>query len=120
MTPQDIEKIIDHLTLGEFSSPWLLYALLAFLSTMFAAFMGAYLNAKANNLATREDFERVLSQLKAQTKVTEEIKSEVLFDSWTLQERNKTLRVKIEELVREFNFEVRHSPMPPDGTLRIP
>ncbi|WP_429042900.1 DUF86 domain-containing protein [Aeromonas veronii] len=21
---------------------------------------------------------------------------------------------------REFNFEVRHSPMPPDGTLRIP
>ncbi|MFQ2079142.1 hypothetical protein ACK33T_20040 [Aeromonas veronii] len=24
------------------------------------------------------------------------------------------------ELVREFNFEVRHSPMPPDGTLRIP
>jgi len=23
-------------------------------------------------------------------------------------------------LFREFNFEVRHSPMPPDGTLRIP
>ncbi|MFC0443776.1 hypothetical protein, partial [Aeromonas media] len=22
-------------------------------------------------------------------------------------------------LCREFNFEVRHSPMPPDGTLRI-
>ena len=24
------------------------------------------------------------------------------------------------EAKREFNFEVRHSPMPPDGTLRIP
>ncbi len=24
------------------------------------------------------------------------------------------------EIEREFNFEVRHSPMPPDGTLRIP
>ncbi len=24
------------------------------------------------------------------------------------------------QFVREFNFEVRHSPMPPDGTLRIP
>ena len=24
------------------------------------------------------------------------------------------------EVEREFNFEVRHSPMPPDGTLRIP
>ncbi len=24
------------------------------------------------------------------------------------------------QLHREFNFEVRHSPMPPDGTLRIP
>ncbi|HDO1329219.1 TPA: hypothetical protein P2Q98_000617 [Aeromonas veronii] len=106
MTPQEIKKIIEHLTLGDFSSPWLLYVLLAFLSTMFAAFMGAYLNAKANNLATREDFERVLSQLKAQIKVTEEIKSEVLFNSWTLQERNKTLRVKIEELVN-CTFELR-------------
>ena len=25
-----------------------------------------------------------------------------------------------EKFDREFNFEVRHSPMPPDGTLRIP
>ncbi|WP_223930787.1 hypothetical protein, partial [Aeromonas caviae] len=24
------------------------------------------------------------------------------------------------QVLREFNFEVRHSPMPPDGTLRIP
>ncbi|BBQ52914.1 hypothetical protein WP2S18C03_19950 [Aeromonas veronii] len=26
----------------------------------------------------------------------------------------------IDTVNREFNFEVRHSPMPPDGTLRIP
>ncbi|WP_421288970.1 hypothetical protein [Aeromonas veronii] len=26
----------------------------------------------------------------------------------------------IRDVTREFNFEVRHSPMPPDGTLRIP
>ena len=26
----------------------------------------------------------------------------------------------LDSLLREFNFEVRHSPMPPDGTLRIP
>ncbi|MFM4902683.1 hypothetical protein [Aeromonas hydrophila] len=25
-----------------------------------------------------------------------------------------------QRILREFNFEVRHSPMPPDGTLRIP
>ena len=25
-----------------------------------------------------------------------------------------------DDKAREFNFEVRHSPMPPDGTLRIP
>ena len=29
------------------------------------------------------------------------------------------VQIKV-ELSREFNFEVRHSPMPPDGTLRIP
>lgn len=28
--------------------------------------------------------------------------------------------VRVEKFLREFNFEVRHSPMPPDGTLRIP
>ncbi|MFQ2635522.1 tyrosine-type recombinase/integrase [Aeromonas caviae] len=27
---------------------------------------------------------------------------------------------RLQAVVREFNFEVRHSPMPPDGTLRIP
>ncbi|MGE6118718.1 response regulator transcription factor [Aeromonas salmonicida] len=28
--------------------------------------------------------------------------------------------IKKIKALREFNFEVRHSPMPPDGTLRIP
>ncbi|WP_429183167.1 hypothetical protein [Aeromonas rivipollensis] len=36
------------------------------------------------------------------------IKLSILFDE---QDQN---------VLREFNFEVRHSPMPPDGTLRIP
>ncbi|MFM5093534.1 hypothetical protein ACEUCJ_07490 [Aeromonas rivipollensis] len=31
-----------------------------------------------------------------------------------------SLAAATDTLVREFNFEVRHSPMPPDGTLRIP
>ncbi|ANT68859.1 hypothetical protein TK34_16130 [Aeromonas hydrophila] len=30
------------------------------------------------------------------------------------------LPIKQQGVDREFNFEVRHSPMPPDGTLRIP
>ena len=29
-------------------------------------------------------------------------------------------KAALEGVEREFNFEVRHSPMPPDGTLRIP
>lgn len=32
----------------------------------------------------------------------------------------RLLKERRKELIREFNFEVRHSPMPPDGTLRIP
>ncbi len=34
--------------------------------------------------------------------------------------RQTTAKVVFAKVKREFNFEVRHSPMPPDGTLRIP
>ncbi len=38
---------------------------------------------------------------------------------WVL-EREKEKKGHYHMVFREFNFEVRHSPMPPDGTLRIP
>ncbi len=42
----------------------------------------------------------------------------------TEQEQMAYIRSKLSDkwwrMNREFNFEVRHSPMPPDGTLRIP
>ncbi|WP_324826162.1 toll/interleukin-1 receptor domain-containing protein [Aeromonas sp. ASNIH3] len=53
----------------------------------------------------------------------------VWYDEMTLR-IGDSLRQKIDKglansrvglvVLREFNFEVRHSPMPPDGTLRIP
>ena len=44
----------------------------------------------------------------------------VLSQNCDIAAYNDGLESAIELLVREFNFEVRHSPMPPDGTLRIP
>ena len=44
------------------------------------AFVGAYLKKRGENLATKEDFEDLLQQIKAQTKATEEIKAEVQRD----------------------------------------
>ncbi|WP_421241461.1 hypothetical protein [Aeromonas enteropelogenes] len=40
------------------------------------------------------------------------------FEYWQSFQTKKNF--EREYIVREFNFEVRHSPMPPDGTLRIP
>ncbi|MGE6106127.1 hypothetical protein ACLHZT_21390 [Aeromonas veronii] len=47
--------------------------------------------------------------------LSDEALSQLNLDNLPNMESSLNLNVN-----REFNFEVRHSPMPPDGTLRIP
>ncbi|WP_457599059.1 hypothetical protein [Hydrogenimonas sp.] len=44
------------------------------------AFLGSYFRRKGENIATKEDFDQLLNQLKNQTKATEEIKAEIQVD----------------------------------------
>ncbi|AZG14972.1 hypothetical protein [Cupriavidus pauculus] len=80
---------------------WLYWCL--FLAASFlASFAGAYIKRRAENLATRDDFDDLKRQLQENTRVTEEIKTEIGHAEWRAREANALKRVKIEELLRDI------------------
>jgi hypothetical protein len=66
------QAVRDGLALGS----WI-FILLGLIAAGAGAFLGSYLKTKGEHLATKEDFNELLQQLKAQTKATEEIKGEI-------------------------------------------
>lgn len=74
---------------------WLLFLAASFL----AAFAGAYIKRRAENLATRDDFNELKRQLEATTRITEDIKAEIGHREWKAREVNALKRVKLEEFL---------------------
>ena len=72
-------------------------ALIPFISAAAGAYLGGYLKKKAENLATHEDIEKLVDQVRAVTMATKEIEAKVSSDVWNQQKRW--------ELKRETLFE---------------
>jgi ribosome-binding ATPase YchF (GTP1/OBG family) len=89
---------------GVASTAWPLF-IVAVLSAGLGAFFGSYLRRKGEDAATRENFEEVLKQLRAQTKATEEIKQE--FQS--MQEQQAFLRDLYASAIREYSSKQAHA-----------
>lgn len=83
---------------------WIVLALVCFLATLF----GSYLRKRGENLATRDDFEELKTQLKDTTRLTEEIKREIGHAEWKAREVNSIFRTKLEELFRQISV-IDHS-----------
>jgi hypothetical protein len=49
------------------------------------AFLGAYLKKKGENLATREDLDKLVEQVRVVTQTTKEIEAKISSDVWTQQ-----------------------------------
>lgn len=64
---------------GIFATSWAIMVL-GLISAGLGAFVGAYLKRKGEHIATKEDFDVLLRQIRVQTKATEEIKAEVQRD----------------------------------------
>ncbi len=62
-------------------------ALTLALGSIVGSFAGAFLKRWAENLATKKDFETLLSQLRRTTQETEEIKSDIAKFNWVEQRR---------------------------------
>ncbi len=64
------------------------------------------------------DFLKILLNIRSLRAALRELSFEQLVE---VREKFEEIFAEREQQeTREFNFEVRHSPMPPDGTLRIP
>ncbi len=80
MTPEEIKVAIEG------AIPWWAY-LVAFIVAFAGSYFGAYAKRKAENLATKEDFDDLLSQVEKTTETTEKIKSDISRVSWVDQQR---------------------------------
>ena len=90
MSPSELELLLRRL-LGEglqlHPTVYLVIALTSLLGSGVAAFIGAYLRTRGENLATKSDFDSLLVQLKQQTREVEQIKSEISQAGWIQQRR---------------------------------
>ena len=90
MSPSELELLLRRL-LGEglqlHPTVYLVIALTSLLSSGVAAFVGAYLKTRGENLATKSDFDSLLAQLKQQTREVEQVKSEISQAGWIQQRR---------------------------------
>ena len=76
MDPEQYKLIQQAVNKSLALNPWFLL-LLSFIAAGLGSYAAAYLKTKGKNLATKEDFDQVLDQLKRQTAATEEIKGKV-------------------------------------------
>lgn len=86
MSPDQIKSIVETTLNDGLGFPWWAY-LLAFVAAFFGSYVGAYAKRKAENLATKEDFDELLSQVKKTTEETEKIKTDISRVSWVDQQR---------------------------------
>ncbi len=90
MSPAELELLLRKL-LGEGiqlqPASYLLLVVISLMAAAAGAFMGAYLKRRAENLATKADFDSLLTQLREQTREVEEIKSEIASAGWVHQRR---------------------------------
>jgi len=63
------------------------YILVPFISAGGGAYLGSYLKKKGENLATKEDIDGVVEQVKAVTKATKEIEAKISNDVWDRQKQ---------------------------------
>src|SRR6185312_5510532 len=65
------------------------------------AFFGEYFKTKGKNLATKQDFEDLKGQLRANTELVERVKAEISREDWASREWTNLRRVKLEELLEK-------------------
>ena len=105
MSPEEIHKIVsDAISVNQVIPFWeyLLFIVLSFIG----AFIGAYAKRKGDNLATKEDFEKVLSQVEQQVKAVKGIEERIIHEYIEKREMLKIQREKLEQIYEALSAEI--------------
>jgi len=82
---------------------WVL-AIVPFISAAVGAYFGAYLRKKGENLATHEDINKLLDQVRAVTTTTKEIEAKISSDVWDQQKRWELKRDALFEVTKKLGL----------------
>ncbi len=85
-----------------FLGKWAGYAITTFVFAGGGAYFGAYLRKKGENLATHEDLDALVEQMKAVTNATKQIEAQISTDVWHRQSRWEMRKTAILEALRDF------------------
>ena len=75
---------------------------LTFILAGAGAYLGSYLKKKGENLATQEDVDKLVSQMKAVTQATKDIEAKISTDVWDRQKRWELKRDALFDAVKEL------------------
>jgi hypothetical protein len=67
--------------------PLILWGIVTLVGAFVGSFLGSYLKKKGENLATHEDVDKLVDQMKAVTQATKEIEAKISSDVWDRQKR---------------------------------
>lgn len=104
MSPEEIQKIVNDAILANQVKPLWVYLFVILLS-FFGAYIGAYAKRKGENLATKEDFEKVLSQVERQVKTVKGIEEKIIHEYIEERELLKIQREKLEQIYEALSAE---------------
>ena len=77
-------------------------AIVPFISGGVGAYLGSYLKKKGENLATHEDIDKLVDQIKAVTQATKEIEAKISNEMWDRQKRWEIKKDAIFETMKEL------------------
>ncbi len=86
MNTTELEIILRRVIDDKFYLPLWVYFLCALIIPFLGSFFGSYFKKKAENVATKEDFEELLVQLKKTTSETEKIRVDLAKGNWLHQQ----------------------------------
>src|SRR5208283_2457485 len=87
----------------------LIVALTALASSGVGLYLGAYLRKKAENLATREDLDKLVEQVRAVTTATKEIEARISDEAWNREKMWELKRDVLLEAVKGLAIVFRRS-----------
>jgi hypothetical protein len=79
-----------------------LWLLISIAGSLFGGYLAGYLRKKGENLATHEDFQKILRQLNETTRATKSIEAKVSDESWEKQRRWEMKRDALRDVLQAY------------------